>query len=58
MPKWELDPYTNFPQTPEVYIEQLDQEIASCQERWTWLVLEKYRMEQERIRLEGLNENS
>lgn len=44
MPKWEITPFEQFPQTAQLYLEQIEQELEAMPRRWEWLLEEKERM--------------
>lgn len=44
MPEWTLNPWNNFPQTPELYLGQTEQELASAEERTEYLLEERARI--------------
>lgn len=47
MPEWELRPFDNFPQTDELYLEQIEQELESLKQREVYLLSERERVEHE-----------
>jgi len=55
MPEWEIKPFEQFPQTPELYLEQIDQELDSLKHRYEYLIEEKARMVRELGRLADEN---
>jgi chorismate mutase len=53
MPQWELNPHANFPQTPELYLEQIEQEFEALDRKKDFLVEERIRVRSEIARLKG-----
>ena len=60
MPIWEMNPFSdeNFPQTPQVYLTQLDQELESMDGRKVYILEERQRTVSEIKRLGGDAEDS
>lgn len=44
MAEWEINPYEQFPQTPELYFKQLEQELESIERRKEYLLSERQRI--------------
>lgn len=55
MPEWELHPFDNYPQTPEIYLDQIQQELDAILRRRIWLVEEWHRVRDEIERLKSEN---
>lgn len=53
MPEWETHPFDNFPQTPQEYFKQVEQELEALERRREYLLEERIRIVTEIERIEG-----